>query len=454
MQKTQFSADDRRAMTREALRIAWPSVLESFFISLAGMIDTLMVSSLGTYAVSAVGLTTQPKFIGLSLFFCVSMSISALVARRKGEQNQKNANELLMAALIYVVTVSILVGVVSVVFADPIISWAGSNADTHEPAVQYFRIIQAGTIFNTLSFTINAAQRGSGNTRIAMRTNITSSVVNICFNYLLINGHFGFPRLELTGAAIATVLGTIVACIMSIRSLFAKDSFVSLPYIHANHICPHKAEARSIWGLAYNLLIENLMMRIGFVYTALIAARLGTDPFAAHNVGMNFLSLGFSLGDGMQMAAVALIGQSLGAKKKQQAVEYGQICQHVGWVMAACLAALMVFGGRELFSVFFSQEDILNMGVMITRFIAVICFFQISQVIYGGCLRAAGDVRFSLIASIISVTVIRTFMTWLCVNQLNLGLMGIWIGILSDQFSRCILLSFRYRQGRWVDIRI
>ena len=91
---------DKRALRSEAIRMAWPAVLESFFVSLAGMIDTLMVSTLGAASVAAVGLTTQPKFIGLSFFLSMNIAVSALVARRKGEERQDNANEVLLTSLL------------------------------------------------------------------------------------------------------------------------------------------------------------------------------------------------------------------------------------------------------------------------------------------------------------------------------------------------------------------
>ena len=84
----------RGQMIRKALKVAWPAMAESFFVTLAGMIDTMMVSALGSYAVAAVGLTGQPKFIGLTLFFGINVAVSALVARRKGEGRQENANEM------------------------------------------------------------------------------------------------------------------------------------------------------------------------------------------------------------------------------------------------------------------------------------------------------------------------------------------------------------------------
>ena len=446
--------NNRIQLFRETIQTAWPAVLESFFISLAGMIDTMMVSSLGTYAVSAVGLTTQPKFITLCFFFAINVAVSALVARRRGQNDQKNANEVLVTAFVISIVLCVILTVVSIMFADPVIRFSGSAADTHEPAVTYFRIIQGGMIFNVISMVINAAQRGSGNTRIAMTTNVASSVVNIIFNYLLIGGNLGFPKWGLSGAAIATVLGTVVAAVMSIRSLFRKTSYVSIPYIIRNRIHPVSHTLSSITSLGGNMLAENIAMRVGFLVTSLLAARLGTDAFAAHNVGMNFLSLAFSFGDGMQVAAVALIGRSLGEKNPEKAKRYGNTCQFVGAMISLVLAGILFFFGRELFGLFFTQEDILEDGVMLSRFIMVIVLFHISQIIFGGCLRGAGDVKYTLVSSLISVTLIRSIVTYLLVVVWPMGLVGIWIGVLSDQLSRFILLGIRFKRGKWVEYQI
>ncbi|MCH4021230.1 MAG: MATE family efflux transporter [Erysipelotrichaceae bacterium] len=452
--KSETEIQMRRGLLPETIRLAWPAVLESFFISLAGMIDTMMVSSLGTYAVAAVGLTTQPKFITLAVFFSVNVAVSALVARRKGQNDRRNGNEVLVTAMLFTVAVCIVLSVLSVSLASPIISLCGSNSDTHDAAVTYFRVIQGGMIFNVLTMVINAAQRGAGNTRIAMTTNVVSSLVNICFNYLLINGNFGFPEWHLFGAAVATVLGTVASFAMSLHSLFKKDSFVSLPYIIREKVRASSEVMKSIWHLGYNLLIENFAMRVGFVTTAVIAAHLGTDAFAAHQVGMNFLSLTFSFGDGMQVAAVALIGRSLGEKRPDKARIYGSLCQKVGLGISLILAVIFFFFGKALFSLFFNEPDILSLGVLISRFIIVIAVFQISQVIYGGCLRGAGDVRYCLFASLLSVTLIRTIVTWMLTSMIPLGLTGIWLGVLSDQVSRFVLLRHRFEKGEWTQLHI
>ena len=439
---------------KRVFKVAWPSVLESVFIALAGIIDTYMVSSLGTYAISAVGLTTQPKFIGLAIFFSISIAVSALVARRKGEEDRRSANEVLVTAFVVALIFCLAITTVMVSLSDPILKLAGSKADTHNYAIEYFNIIMGFSVFNVISIVINAAQRGSGNTKIAFTTNLVSSIVNITFNYILINGKLGFPAMGVRGAAIATILGTFVASIMSIRSLFKKDSYVSLPFIIKYKIKPAFDAFIKIMKLGLNMFAENLAMRVGFLSTALMAASLGTDQFAAHNVGMNVLSIGFAFADGMQVAAVALSGEALGAKKYDDAVIYGKTCQKVGFVISLVLSAILLLFGKYIFGAFFQDETVINYGIMIGRFITVIVICQISQIIYGGCLRAAGDVKYTLIASIISVSIIRSVMTYVLVNIFHLGLMGIWLGVLSDQFSRLVFMSTRFRQGKWVEKKI
>lgn len=304
--------------------MAWPAMLESFFIAFAGLIDSLMVSSVGAYAVAAVGLTTQPKFLGLALFIAANVSISALVARRMGEGKREEANRIFSTFLLFIIAAGIVISILLVAFADPIIRLCGSEAETHDAAVSYFRIVMGGMIFNVIQMGVNSAQRGAGNTRITMRTNLTASVVNIGLNYLLIQGHFGFPALGVKGAALATVIGTVVASVMSIVSIYKDTTFISIPYILKNKIRPAAAALKQIIHVGYSVFCEQVLMRIGFMLTALMAAKQGTAAMAAHQVGMNIMALSFSFGDGLQATAVALIGFSLGAKSPDMAKQYGK----------------------------------------------------------------------------------------------------------------------------------
>lgn len=439
---------------KRALQIAWPSVLESFFIALAGLIDTFMVSSIGPNAVAAIGLTTQPKFIALSFFIAISVSVSALVARRKGEEDKKMANQTMVTAMIIALLLCLIISSVFVIFTPQILKLSGSSPDTHDLGVSYFRIIMGGLIFNVISMTINAGQRGSGNTQIAFTTNLVSSLVNILFNYLLINGNLGFPKLGVAGAGLATVLGAVVAAIMSFSSLFRRSSYMSFKLIKKYALGFSNFIFKEILALGSNIFIENIAARIGFLVTAITAAKLGTDQFAAHNVGMNLLSLSFSFGDGMQVAAVALTGNALGARKKDEAIKYGKTCQQIGLSISIIISIILVLFRKNIFRMFFDDEKIIAMGSIITFYLIFIVIFQISQIIFGGALRAAGDVKYTLAVSLISITFIRSAATLFFVNVLHLGIQGIWMGIMADQISRFVGLWTRFRKGDWVNIEI
>ncbi len=448
----------KRSYHKETLKItidmAWPAIVESFFVAFAGLIDSLMVSSLGSYAVAAVGLTTQPKLLGLALFFALNVAISALVARRRGEKKQASANEILLTAIFFIVIAAIISSIAFVFFASAIIGLCGSTADTHNDAVVYFRIIMGGMIFNCIQMGINAAQRGAGNTKITMRTNVTSNTINILLNYLLINGRFGFPALGIRGAALATISGTVVACIMSVASIFKKESFLSIPYILEQHIRPTLSAFLNLIKVAYSVFFEQVLMRIGFMLTAIMAADQGTDAMAAHQVGMNIMALSFAFGDGLQATAVALIGRSLGSGDPDLAKEYGRTCRLIGAVIAVCLVAIYYFGASGLYHLFFTEDHIVAIGVQIMHVIIFVVIFQICQVIYMGCLRGAGDTLYTAVASMISVTFIRTIISYFCGYVLGWGIIGIWMGVLGDQVSRFIFATVRFRQGKWVKIKI
>lgn len=439
---------------RITFNMAWPSIIESFFTAFAGLVDSLMVSSLGSYAVAAVGLTTQPKFIGLSLFFALNVAISALVARRRGEEKPEEANRILSTAIVFIIISAVLLSILFVTFAGPIIRMCGSTPKTHDSAVAYFRIIMGGMIFNCIQMGINSAQRGAGNTKITMRTNVTSNTINIIFNYLLINGHLGFPALGIHGAALATVLGTVVASVMSVLSILNPGGFISLPYILQNKVWPAARSLHNLVHVGYSVFFEQLLMRIGFMMTALMAANQGTDAMAAHQVGMNIMGLSFSFGDGLQSAAVALIGRSLGANDGKMAKEFGSICRMFGGIISVCLAVLYFFGARPMMGLFFKEEHIVTIGVGIMRVIIFVVAFQISQVVYMGCLRGAGDTLYTAVASTISVTFIRTISSYLGGYVFGFGIVGIWLGVLADQISRFLFASTRFKKGKWTQIKI
>ncbi|WP_242861765.1 MATE family efflux transporter [Bittarella massiliensis (ex Durand et al. 2017)] len=443
---------DERTVLKTTLNIAWPSILESFLISLVGMVDTVMVSSLGSYAIAAVGLTTQPKFIALAVFMSLNVAISAIVARRRGEGDRDSANRVLVQALIISVALTVVISVVTVIWADPIIRLCGSAPDTHDAAVGYLRIIQGGMIFNVLSMVINAAQRGCGNTKIAMRTNLVSNGVNIVLNYLLIGGNLGFPKLGVQGAAIATVAGTICACVMSFISVMHPGQFLSIQDFFSLKF--DRRNLSAIVNIGSSTLAEQVFLRIGFLVYAVLVAKLGTTAFAAHQIGMNIMNISFSFGDGLSVAAIALVGRSLGENRRDMAKIYGGVCQRMGVLFSAAISVVCIALGTPIFMLFSREEEILRYGEMIMVIMAVITFMQVAQVVFSGCLRGAGDTKFTAVVSLISVTFIRPGLGYLFCYPLNMGLFGAWMGLAVDQLARFLLTYMRFHSGKWMHFKI
>ena len=445
--------NNNRKYITETIKMAWPAVLESVATSIAGIIDTFMVSTIDANAVAAVGLTVQPKFLGLCFFIALSVAVSALTARRKGENRREDANRILIASIVITIIAAFIISIVFVAYADPIIRISGSTKETHKDAVLYFRIIMGCMFFTVFTLIVNSAQRGVGNTKIAMSTNLVSTGVNIVLNYILINGNLGFPALGIKGAAIATVTGTIISSIMCIISI-SKDGFLSIKECIKNKIYTTKETFISIWKLGYSVFIEQLLLRVGFMLVGIMAARQGNNDMAAHQVAMNFMSLAFSFGDGMQSAAVSLIGQSLGRKNIQDAKKYRYISQKIGFCISIILFMVFTIFGRFIFKLYFKNEEIIDIGVKMMFILAFITTFQIIQIINSGCLRGAGDVKYVTMVSTVCVTFVRPIAAYIFCYVAGFGIIGIWIGIFLQQSLQMVLTSLHFRNDNWTSIKI
>lgn len=434
----------------ELMRVAWPAICESVLFGLVGFIDTIMVSTCGTYAISAVGLTTQPRMIFFAFFFALNVGVTAIVSRRTGQGDRDGANRCLGQALQVAVIFGAILVAVAYVFAEPLLNFAGAKSDTIEPAIEYFRITMIGMFFASVNMTINAAQRGSGNTRIAMTTTTVSNVVNCVFNFLLIGGNFGFPALLVRGAAIATLLGNIAGCVMSVFSIFKKDG-----YLHFKRIALFTFDGvilKNIVRISYSAAVEQVFMRVGFFLYAKMVAELGTQEMATHQICMNIINISFTVGDGMGTAASALVGQNLGRKRRDLAMMFGKAGQRVGILFGVGLVLLFSLGGKMLVSMFTDEEEIIYAGTIIMYMIAATSPAQISQVIFNGCLRGAGDTKFVAVTSLVSVAVLRPIITYVLCYPVGLGVYGAWISLVVDQYLRLLLSAYRFSGGKWTKV--
>jgi len=430
--------------------VAWPSALEALLVGLVGFVDTIMVSSLGKGAIAAVGITNQPKFILLAMIFSLNVGITAIVARRKGQEDREGANHTLRVGILLSALFSLCMSILGFIFATPILKFAGAEASYLGYALDYFRVLMVSLFFTALNLTINAAQRGIGNTKVSMRTNIVANVINIIFNYLLINGIGFFPKLGVKGAAIATCLGAIVACVISVTTLLKKESFLSIRRKGSWKI--NRTILDPITLVSGSAFIEQVFMRIGFLAYAVIVARLGTTAYATHLICLNILNLSFCFGDGLAVAASSLVGQNLGSNRPDLAIIYGKAGQRLSFLISTVLFIIFVGGRTFLVSLFSSDATIMSLGASIMIIIAFTTHAQTSQVVITGCLRGAGDTVFVAITSMISIAVIRPLLTWVLCFPLGLGLSGAWIALCVDQFFRLIVNFCRFSSGKWTKI--
>ncbi len=437
---------------KKTLKIAWPSAMEAILISLIGAVDMMMVGGLGTNAIAAVGITTQPKFLIMAFVLALNTGTTVIVSRRKGENNQEGARKSLRNALVLSVAISLVSTIVGLVFSRQILMFAGANQDYINEAMIYFNIVLMGNFFYLISLTITAAQRGVGNTKISLITNVSANIVNIIFNYLLINGIWIFPRWGVAGAAVATAMGNVVSLILAIYNLSKKDNF-----LHLNFKQDWTLDSKtlvSIWKISSSSLIEQVFIRIGFMMYAKAVAGLGTLQFATHYIVMQVMSITFSAGDGLSIATSSLVGQSLGAKRPDLAYLHGKVSQRIGMVISFTLAILIIFNRSLIISLFSVDSEIIDLGAQILIILSFIIQFQIAQVITVGSLRGAGDVRFVAMLSLLSVTIIRPVLTYILAYTLGFGLYGAWFSVVFDQMIRFFVGRYRFKQAEWVKIEV
>ncbi|MBR2577948.1 MAG: MATE family efflux transporter [Erysipelotrichaceae bacterium] len=436
---------------KNTIKIAWPSALEAILVALVGAVDMMMVGSIGKEAISAVGICSQPKYICLAPIFAVNISAIVLIARRKGQGRQKDANDYLKVALIWTALISLVFCGLSFLFAREILIFAGAQPDYIDQAVEYYRIVLSSMVLFSIGYTMSASQRGAGYTKIAMVTNLTANFVNIIFNALLINGLLGFPRLGVKGAAIATAIGNVVSFVIALISLLRRNRYL---HLNLKPIERFGSKCLKFFDIFKSAFGEQIILRFGFFTYAKVVASLGTAEFAAHQVCMNVMTITFSFGDGLQAANTSLVGQSLGADRSDLAILYSNISQTIGMCFAVVLSLSIILFSAPICSIFTSDADVIGLANMPMKILGLTVLFQIPQVITIGALRGAGDVRFVTVMMLLCVGILRPGMAYIFAYPLGFGLVGAWLGCIIDQFSRFAYSRMRFRKGSWINIKV
>lgn len=422
----------------EILKIGIPAVLESLLAAVVTSIDTQMISPLGKGAVSSVALTAQPKLLFFSIFFALGIAVSIFVSQAYGKKDRAEANAYFHWVLRLTIALSVVMGIALSVFATPVMRLFSRQTETLAMSVDFFRIVTGYMVFMAISTVINAAMRAIGKTNVTLVAGVLSGAVDILLNYCLIEGHWGFPRLEIKGDATATVAGTVVSCAVSIVYLARHSDFLSLRGFFTVWR-RDRTMVRNIVGKSSHIVFENLFTRIGFLLSSLIVSCLSADATAVYFTAMLLMNYTFAFGDGMQSTVVALTGRSVGAKQYDLFWRYVRWGRRAALILAAALSAIYLIGARWFYALFFSDAESVATGVEYTVCVAVIVFLQLTRIVNIAALRGLGEVKAPKRIAAFCVLVINPGIAYLLTIVGPYEVWGIWTASLVSQAAWCLM---------------
>ena len=434
---------------KDVIRIGWPAFIELMLTQLVGMFDQIQVGAVGPYAISAVGLSNQPKFLLMTAFMSMNVGTTAMIARARGRKDADTANLFLRQGLALTFVLSVIMSIVGYIFARPLCAFMGAaDPQTLDAATEYLQIMMIGMVGLALTNVVTSALRGVGNTRAPLIYNIISNCVNIFFNWVLITGHLGFPRLEVRGAAIATVIGQSTAFIIAMIVITTTKGFVHLDW-KLSGFKLKKTAISDIVRIGLPAAGEQLVMRAGMIIYTRIVASLGTNAYATHTICMNIQALTFMNGQAFAVSATSLVGQSLGKKRPDMAQAYSKASQNTGFAVALIFAAAFLIAGGWIVGLYTDVEEIILAGEKILLFVAFVQPFQSSQLILAGAMRGAGDTKFVAYITAFTMLVVRPVIAALLIYVFHMGIMGAWYALAADQLIRTLLVFMRYHSGKW-----
>jgi len=443
-----------RRLLRDVTMIAWPSFVELVLTQLTSMADQVMVGRMpgteGVMGLTAVGLASMPKFLLMTMVIAMNVGTTAVVARCRGQQNQKKANQVFRQALLLNLIMSAALmglGLACARWLITFMSASGIAEQTLDYGVTYLNIQLYGFIPLCLCSTVTAALRGVGDTKTPMIYNTVANVVNIIMNYLLIYGKFGFPAMGVAGASLATVIGQFVAFVIAMWVAFGKKHYL---YVDLREkFTFDKQIMKTVTSIGTPSMIEQLIMRAGIIIFLRAVASLGEIDYATHQIVMNIQSMSFMVGQAFGNSSTTLMGQSLGKRRYDMAAVYMQKTRQVGFWVSIVLMMLMGVFSRQLIMLYNSTPEVVQKGAGLMLVVALMQPIQCGQFIVSGGLRGVGDTRYNAKVVLITTLGVRAILSVLAVNVLGWGLWGAWIALFADQALRSVLIIRRYTSGKW-----
>lgn len=435
----------RHASYREIGRLSWPVMVSLGLANLVGLVDIAMVGRLGPDATAAVGYATQFHFLSQSVLFAVGFACTALMSRAIGAGNRLRARGAFAASLL--VSFGSALAIIAFVLA-PGAAWLrllGADPAVATLTLPYLQLVIGSTLFLSVAMTFEFGMRANRDTRTPLRIAAVVAAVKIALNAVLIFGEAGFPRLELVGAGIATVVSQVVglALFWLVAARAPREGMLRPAWQAARPI------VADVVRLALPGLGERLAMNLALLVYFRVLAEYGTDAVAAYTVGIRILSFSWLPGSGFGIASATLVGQALGAGRPDAAVRAGWRTTRLALGVALALGLAGVLQRDPLAHLFVSDPGTLRALEPFLLCLAVTQPFLQVQFTLGGVHRGAGDTLTPFYAAVAGNWLLRVPLACLFVWVWKLDLVWVWYAILVDHAVRTAWLAVSFRRRAW-----
>jgi putative MATE family efflux protein len=419
--------------------------------SLVGVVDFMFVASLGTQAIAGVGVAVQIQFLTFGLLEAVTTGTVALIAREMGGGRPLEAARVMRTALWLAAAFGALL-MLAIPASESCVRWMGVAPDVVSLGGRCLRILLGFGIPVAVGATLAMGLRGAGDVRTPLAIGVITNLVNVVACWALIFGRLGAPALGAEGSVWASGIAFVTGALLLLW-LWRRDNLV-LPAV------PWREHAVS--GLARRLLrvgiptaLERGAFQLGLLLFLRIVADFGTEPISAYLIGVRILAFCFVPGFGFANAAATLVGQNLGAGRPDDAVRSGwrATAGAVG-VMSGVGLAIILLANPLAGSFGAVGAETVRLAVIFIYILGAAQPLMAIEFTLGGALRGAGDTRFPLFALLTGLLVFRLGAAWFLARPIFGTVAAVWSCLLADYAVKAVLLSWRFRSGRWKTVRV
>lgn len=425
--------------------LAVPMILEMCMESVFAVVDIFFVGKLGPYAAATVGLTESFLTLVYSVAIGLSMAATAMVARRVGEKNKEAAAKAGAQALILSFAVTIVISCIGLFYAENILNLMGGDAKVIAMGTGYTRIMLTGNVVIMLLFLINGIFRGAGDAAIAMRSLWLANICNIILCPILIH-RYGLP-----GAAIATTTGRGIGVCYQVYHLFRGKGIIKM---FLRYFIPDRAVLKSIFSIASTATLQFLIGSASWIAMSRIIAGFGSDAVAGYTIAIRLLIFFIMPAWGLSNAAATLVGQNLGAKQPERAEESVWKTARYNAIFMAFVSLLFVTCADFFVGLINSDPAVVKTAVTALRIISLGYIFYGVGMVMINAFNGAGDSKTPTWINLFWFWVFQIPLAYLLAIVLQMGLIGVFIAIVTTETCITITCVILFKRGKWKLIKI